>query len=310
MASIVKNTTGSLKTWGGVEVAGNSQYTLQPNDITKFLIDHTFKDDLEAGHAVINDGTADLGTVDAVLWLQGYLPPLMGIVGPDGTQVGVTNDNRIKMDVQISGNQLIKVSSNDQTFGYLEQKLTGISGETTADVLDEGGAEVRRIGLPDVGTAGTKGSATSVPVFTTDSKGRVISSVDTAIVGVPATYTGLNGVSTIQTTSTTYVVITGMTVTPAAGTYLVFAGANTSATSNNRLISVALGINGVVNTDTETFFFMRSSSGLLSSSSDIGTHAIGDVVTVNGSQSVDLLWKTSGGTAQVGHRYLYLIKVG
>lgn len=44
----------------------------------------------------------------------------------------------------------------------------------------------RTISMPNVGTAGSKGSATEVPVFTTDAQGRVTGSTNTPINGVPA----------------------------------------------------------------------------------------------------------------------------
>lgn len=144
MAIIAKNTTGVQKTWGGIDVSAASQYTVQQVDIVRFLTDPTFKLDLQSGDAVINDGTQDLNAVDAVFWMSGYLPSAIKLIGEDLSEVQVEN-GRLKLDVQFSGDQLLKVSSNDQTSGYLEGKIVGQAGKVTVSTLNDGGDEDLRI---------------------------------------------------------------------------------------------------------------------------------------------------------------------
>lgn len=105
--------------------------------------------------------------------------------GTDGTIIGNSGD-RLKLDVQFSADQLIKVSPDDLTMGYLEAKVVAESGVTTVTTLNPGGSETFQVGLSSVGTAGVKGSATQVPVLTTDIKGRVTANTDTAI-AIPST---------------------------------------------------------------------------------------------------------------------------
>jgi len=174
-------------TWAAFKV-----YVLDKSLSIQYAVDETFyylvAGDFVSAFTCKISRTLPGDVADLEDWEDNFLPlanafgNYLKLMGLDNTVVGVTADNRLKMDVNFSGDQLIKVSSNDQTSGYLEAKLTGISGETTADVLNEGGAEVRRIGLPDVGSAGTKGSASQVPVFTTDAKGRVSANTNTPIV--------------------------------------------------------------------------------------------------------------------------------
>jgi hypothetical protein len=70
---------------------------------------------------------------------------------------------------------LVKVTSNDQTSGYLAAKIIGKSGEIVVSTLNPGASEQLEISLPNVGTAGTYGSASVIPVFTTDTEGRITS---------------------------------------------------------------------------------------------------------------------------------------
>ena len=113
----------------------------------------------------------------------------------------------------------------------------------------------------------------------------------------------------ISTTSTAYVIVTGMFVVPESGTYLVFGRSTVSATSNSRFISLSIYRNGSLVSDSETQVYIRNGSGFFSNTDilNIGTDA---VVTVNGSEQVDLRWKTSGGTVQAQGYSLILIKVG
>ena len=62
----------------------------------------------------------------------------------------------------------------------------------TVTTLNDGSDEDLQIGLPAVGTASTYGSATQVPVFTTDSKGRVSAVTNTTISVPPGAITGFD----------------------------------------------------------------------------------------------------------------------
>lgn len=114
--------------------------------------------------------------------------------------------------------------------------------------------------------------------------------------------------SLITTTSTTYVVLTGQTLTPVAGTYLALARAVVTATSNNRTLALSIFVNGAQVTDSEVTTFVRTGSGFLSST-DILSMNTDAIVTVNGSQAIDMRWLTSGGTAQAQGYGLVLIKL-
>lgn len=173
----------------------------------------------------------------------------------------------------------------------------GVSGNPTIDLVN-------------AGTAGTYGSATQVPVITTDSKGRVTSVTNTAITATATTpTTDTASVSLITTTSTSFTLIPGMTQTPTGGTYLCLGRLVCNTTSNNRYIRLAIYSNGTINTNSEVFGFVRTGASILSNSDTLNLTTT-SLLTVNGSQSIELRWRTSGGTAQAQGYALTLIKVG
>ena len=122
------------------------------------------------------------------------------------------------------------------------------------------------------------------------------------------TYYRNASVAQISTTSTSYTLMSGMSVTPVSGTYIVIARATLTTTSNSRLLNISLFKGGTLVTDSETSTYIRTGSGFLTNS-DIGNPSTDAVVTVNGSETVGLRWKTSGGTAQANSYSLILIKV-
>lgn len=109
----------------------------------------------------------------------------------------------------------------------------------------------------------------------------------------------------LTTNSAAYVVLTGATFTPPAGTYYVHARSALTATSNNRTINFAIFVNGLLNSESQCF--VRAGFGF-GSNTDISNISLDTIVTVNGSQTIDIRWNTSGGTAQSQFRSLILIR--
>ena len=90
---------------------------------------------------------------DLTDWEDNYLPAANLMAnevaikgGTDGTLIGNAGD-RLKLDVVFSQDQLIKVSSDDQTSGYLGAKVVGTSGKTVVSVLNDGGDEDLQINI-------------------------------------------------------------------------------------------------------------------------------------------------------------------
>lgn len=187
MAKILKNQTASPILVGdtGVSIpASPATYTIVANDYPLWAASSDIVTSVGNGNIVVNDGSFDLSKADGISLLQGNFKQTDFISD-------LKASNRLKVDVQFTGDQLIKVSSDDATAGYLEAKVVPESGATTISTLNPGGAETLQVGLAAVGTAGVKGSASQVPVFTTDAKGRVTANTNTSIQITESQVTGL-----------------------------------------------------------------------------------------------------------------------
>lgn len=94
--------------------------------------------------------------------------------GVEQTPVNSTIDGRLMVEAVISNAQLIQVSSDDQTYGYLEGKVAGQAGKVTVTTNNPGGAETLQIGLATTGvTPGTYGNSAKVPVITVNNTGQI-----------------------------------------------------------------------------------------------------------------------------------------
>lgn len=109
------------------------------------------------------------------------------------------------------------------------------------------------------------------------------------------------------TTSTTDVLINSMTITPTAGTYLAFFSSTIDHSNQNVAVVVSLYAGGVQSADTVRGPIPRTNAiGAITMSMDV---AINSLVTVNGTQAVEIRWKTSAGTATMHQRTLNLLRI-
>lgn len=118
----------------------------------------------------------------------------------------------------------------------------------------------------------------------------------------------ITATGTVTTNSGTDAVITSMTTTPAAGTYLVLF--NTDMISNAAgaaiTFSIYLGGSQIAATQRKIIPF---DGGTLSSLTARGLATLQALVAVNGSQAIDIRWSTSGGTATLSDRSLITLRV-
>jgi hypothetical protein len=204
-----------------------------------------------------------------------------------------------------------------------------------------GGGDItatRTISMPNVGTAGTYGSASQVAVITTDAQGRVSAAVNTAIsilssavidfaatvrstlltgyavgadTAILATDTVLQAFQKLQvqinarnknivteasktgtttTTSTTDVLLDGMSITPVAGRYIVSFHTSLSHGTNNANTWASVYVGGVKVTHSEVQFNRANTTIVV-------LFTISNVlVEPNGSQAVEIRWRVSAGT--------------
>lgn len=109
------------------------------------------------------------------------------------------------------------------------------------------------------------------------------------------------------TTSGTDALLTTMTITPSAGTYLLFF--NTTITSNNAgaAITVSVYNNGVQDAST-VMKISPFDGGTLSATTARGAVGINRTVVVT-TGAVQIRWSTSGGTATCGPRVLTMLRI-
>lgn len=106
-----------------------------------------------------------------------------------------------------------------------------------------------------------------------------------------------------STLSTTDTIITGMSITPQAGTYAVWFNADCTIVKNNAVQRTTIYYNGVAITDS-----LRSNQG---SSSNFQTQSSTlTTITVDGLKSVDVRVRISTGQLNVNGRTLLLIRLG
>lgn len=123
----------------------------------------------------------------------------------------------------------------------------------------------------------------------------------------PVTNAALKFTANITTTSTTDVVLTGMTTTPAAGTYLVTFSTWLTHSNGNATVTMSIFAGGAQAASTaRTTLPFSGAVGSANNGLEAGTNGI---VTVNGSQAIALEWHTSTGTATAHAGELDIVRV-
>jgi hypothetical protein len=129
---------------------------------------------------------------------------------------------------------------------------------------------------------------------------------DGSVRTISATYSENNGSTNHATTSSTYAAINDMSVSLAAGTYCLWFSATGTQTGSGVTATFAVFINGTEDTNSTRSFHNVSSH----------THDLTQTIqticafTIASTQTVDIRFKTSGGTFTVGTRTMVTHKGG
>lgn len=109
------------------------------------------------------------------------------------------------------------------------------------------------------------------------------------------------------TTSATDVLIGSMTLTPVSGTYLAIGSTCVDHSAQSVAVVVSLYSGGTLKTDSVRSPVPRFNGiGANSLTPCISTQAL---LTVNGSQAIEIRWKTASGTATAHQRTLTILRV-
>lgn len=124
--------------------------------------------------------------------------------------------------------------------------------------------------------------------------------------GIPNTEVSFS--ANITTASTTDVVLTGMTITPAAGTYLVLFSTWLTHSTGNASVTMSIYSGGVQKAASSTSAIpFEGSIGSITQDMPLGMNG---VVTVNGAQAIAIEWRTSLGTATAHSGILNILRIG
>lgn len=115
--------------------------------------------------------------------------------------------------------------------------------------------------------------------------------------------------SAITTTSTSFVVATGMDVTPPSGFYLVFFTGSAGNSSGGQSVEVVIGKN-ITPVDYSRRLLSSGASVFGSGDSYRNSFCAVGLVSVNGTDAIRGAWRVSGGTGSMVSRRLTLIKIG
>lgn len=149
--------------------------------------------------------------------------------------------------------------------------------------------------------------ASSVP-FDNSTNTWIANNVQAAIEEAPIHLreTEVNATGTITAGTGSDTLMTGMTLTPAAGTYLCFFSCDINSTAAGNATSVSVYVGG-----TQKASSLRKvvpgDGGALSGAARVCV-AINTEVTVNGSQAVEVRWSASSGTNTAAARSLNILR--
>lgn len=102
--------------------------------------------------------------------------------------------------------------------------------------------------------------------------------------------------------------MTGMTVTPVAGTYLVWFSCDINSANAGAATSVSFYVGGSQKADSLRKVVPFCGGTLTSGSARCGV-ALNGVITVNGSQAIEIRWSASSGTNTVAARTMNILRV-
>lgn len=156
-------------------------------------------------------------------------------------------------------------------------------------------ADVRN---PSVFVGEVVNGATAGAPLITSATGKVASGI--SFLEVTAT-------AVVTTTSTADVLMTTMTETPAAGTWLVNFSTWCSHSNGNDTITMSLYFNGTQKTDSvRTLIPFDGAVGAITQDMPVSINAI---VAANGTNPVQIEWHTNGGTATCTQRTLDMVRI-
>lgn len=336
MAKVLKNTTASPidLTKFGVQIPATTDYTVPPQDFLLLSMPTVISEIttyINSGSIVVNDGSIDLSASNGIEYLKypefaksirfdtssnGFDPSI--VTAKDAIEnMGV----RLQMTSQATANSTLTLTSTSnllQVFtGTTSGQIVKLPDATTlvrvgyrfefwnmsnqsVNIQDNGGASLLVLG-PNTGTWAVLSSKAS-------SSGTWILSPKS--VGTNPQYYTVTGSSNVTTTSSTYSLVSGMSITPAVGTYLAMFTGTFRIADNNADGDFAIFKAGSIVQDSNRRMFTTVSVllGLINNSIGASGTPV-TVVTVDGTQAIEGRFRATNGTMAVNDRNLTLVRI-
>lgn len=228
-------------------------------------------------------------------------------ISAKSSKINVTNEaseNTVAIDVNennINIKNLLNAPSGDvvgttDTQTLLNKTINSSSNNVAANMLrTSGGSVVIGNSLPpSVGNAliATSSNTAEWKPITTTGGGSISSNI-------------VSGVSSISTTSTIYVLVDGITITPVSGTYIVTFSATGSVSKSNAINKFAIHVDNDVVLDSERIIG-NSGNNANNLSMSLCTQTR---VTVNGLQAINVKYTSDSGTFFMESRNMIIMKV-
>lgn len=139
---LINNTASAINLDIGLTIPASGQLTIPPQDYDEAAASDDIVTEVGAGNLTVNDGSFDLAKSDGIRFIQGGYT----------NRVQVDNDllssDRIKVDVTGTlSDSTIKVSSNDTTVGFLEDKIVSLDNKLAITTLNDGSDEDLQIAV-------------------------------------------------------------------------------------------------------------------------------------------------------------------
>jgi hypothetical protein len=139
---LINQTAASLSIDVGDTLVASGQLTINPQDYDEYAASDDIVELIGNGSIVINDGSKDLTKADGIRLIQG------GFSNKIQLDEDLLDSQRIKVDVTGTlTDGTVKVSSNDSTTGFLQNKIISADTKINVDVINEGASEELRIQL-------------------------------------------------------------------------------------------------------------------------------------------------------------------
>ena len=190
--------------------------------------------------------------------------------------------------------------------GLIVSGNVGIGNTSAASLLTVGSSsqfQVNSTGnivkLNNVTTSFPSSQGAASTVLTNDGSGNLSWG---SVSATSLTNNVVTAAGTITTTSTSDVAVTSMTLTPAAGTYLVFFTSDLSLSVAGGTVYTSVYFNGTQQTNSMQTYVNASTGNRFSCNNQAK-------VVADGTHAITIDWKVSSGTATMGNRSMILLRV-